>query len=392
MTTDVMRQDASRRNGSASARAANAAVGATGVDQLKNEFLASLNHEIRTPLSGIIGMADLLAETELTPEQREYVASTRSCAEHLLSILNATLEYAAIAAGTLLLDEYEFSVAEALEQAVAEHAQKARQKGLALVLFHDERLPVTVVGDARRFRQVVSHLIANAVKFTTQGHVHVHAVALGPDQITISIEDTGIGIDPGNLVLVFETFRQLESGLGRNYSGLGLGLALADKLTRLLGGAITAESAVGVGSTFTVTLPLRRPATMAETPSKADADRARNILVVDDDRVAQTVISHVLRRHCFRVTCASSGAEGLRLASMQKFDLILTDLQIPGMDGMETAVLLRGLPGYESAPILALTATDADQCRELCERCGMQGFLSKPVHPADLVAYVKRFL
>ena len=363
-----------------------------GLERLKTHFLASLNHEIRTPLSGIIGMTDLLFETELTPEQLEYVSSARTCAESLMELLNGTLEYAALVAGAMVLDEYEFSLAEALELAVAEHMVKARQKNLPLIFHYDDTLPVTVIGDARRIRQLISNLVANAVKFTHTGEVQVRAIRTGPDSMSVCIEDTGIGIAPEQLAMIFDSFRQLESGLSRSYPGLGLGLALAQKVVTMLGGEIEVSSTPGQGSSFTVRLPLHTPIVSLPETSTAVAASEFSILVVEDNRVAQAVISHVLRRDKFRVTCVGSGPEGLAAAAHGEFHLVLMDLQMPDMDGLETTAMMRQIPGYEVTPILALTANYSDQYRELCERRGMQGFLSKPVHPAELVAVVNRFL
>ena len=181
------------------------------VEHLKNQFLASLNHEIRTPLSGIIGMTDLLLETTLDGEQKEYVSATRICAESLLEILNATLEYSALASGSPVLDQYEFSLSEALEMAVAEHVTRARAKGLRLYLTYDESLPETMLGDARRLRQMISQLIANAVKFTNGGHIEVIGA---PDagQLKITVRDTGIGIAPEKMSVIFDSFDRWKAG------------------------------------------------------------------------------------------------------------------------------------------------------------------------------------
>jgi CheY-like chemotaxis protein len=364
-----------------------------GLDQLKTEFLASLNHEIRTPLSGIIGMTDLLLETELTADQQDYVASARVCAENLLELLNTALEYSALAAGTLMLDEYEFRLAEVLQLAVTENAVKAQQKGLSLEFFYDESLPPTVIGDPRRLRQMVSHLIANAVKFTPAGNVGVQAARNGDGELVVAVQDTGIGIERGKLSMIFESFRQIDSGLSRSYPGLGLGLSLSQKIAALQGGSISVESEPGMGSKFAVHLPLRSPAPVpCETHRVSGGTVAASILVVEDDRVSQTVISHVLRRDGFRVECAGSGAKAVSLAARERFDLILMDLQMPEMDGLQATALIRVLPEYGGTPIIALTANYSDQCREICQRHGMQGFISKPVLPAELLGYVKRFV
>jgi len=364
------------------------------VEHLKNQFLASLNHEIRTPLSGIIGMTDLLLETRLDAEQREYVSSARLCAESLLEILNATLEYSALASGIQVLDQYEFSLSEALEMAVAEYVTRAKAKGLKLYLTYSERLPETIVGDARRLRQMVSQLIANAVKFTNEGQIEVTATRTGDNELRVAVHDTGIGIEPGMLGVIFDSFRQADLGLARSHSGLGLGLALAQRIAVLFGGEITVESQVGIGSTFAVRVPLQLPAETPEPEPSPDGAEAPpwTVPLVEDNKVSQTVISHLLRRSNVGVHCADSGTDALQAAAALCFDLVLMDLQMPELDGLETATLLRKLPGYDKVPIVALTANYSDVYREMAKERGMQGFLSKPVQRAELLATIERLL
>ena len=231
--------------------------------EVQGQFLASLNHEIRTPLSGILGMTDLLLETPLTEDQREYVGATRVCAENLLEILNVTLEYSALSANTVLREETEFSLRDTLEGVLGEFAAKAEAKGLRLVRALDRSLPEMVVGDPLRLRQILWHLVANGVKFTREGQVEVAASAIaGLDRqvsVSLRVHDTGIGIAPDQLAEIFESFRQLETGLSRNHGGLGLGLAVAQKLVALLDGSISVDSELGKGSVFTVTLPFKLP-------------------------------------------------------------------------------------------------------------------------------------
>jgi CheY-like chemotaxis protein/anti-sigma regulatory factor (Ser/Thr protein kinase) len=365
------------------------------LSELKGQFLASLNHEIRTPLSGILGMSDLLLETPLTEEQREYVGATRLCAENLLEILNATLEFSALSANHLHLEEEEYPLRETLEGVVTQFSFKAESKGLRLRHNFDENLPEAVVGDALRLRQLVWHLVANAVKFTSEGEVEVSASARQTDraraEVTVRVRDTGIGIPATHLNAIFESFRQLETGLSRNYPGLGLGLAVAQKLASLLRGSISVESEPGHGSVFSVTLPLRLPPEV-HLPA-VDFKRVRGqILVVDDDSVAQTIASHVLRRHSYDVECVCNGPAAIDKVSHSKFDLILMDLQMPGMDGFQTAQHIRSVPNYAKTPIIAVTANCSSDYRDRCLSNGMQGFLPKPVQTRELVQTVERYL
>ncbi len=365
------------------------------LSEVKEQFLASLNHELRTPLSGILGMTDLLLETTLSEEQKEYVGSARVCAENLLEILNVTLEFSALSGNRIRLEETEFSLREMLEGVIAEFAFKAETKGLKLVSKFDESLPYAVLADALRLRQMLRHLVANAVKFTNQGDVEISACStpVEPDiaQIMIRIRDTGIGIAPNQLGSIFECFRQIETGLARNYPGLGLGLAVVQKLAVLLNASITVASDVGKGSIFTVSVPLRLAADPATRTPDVKTMRGR-VLVVEDNPIAQTIASHALRRQSFDVECAGNGAAAVEAAANGTFDLILMDLQMPGVDGFQATERIRTLPGYADVPIIALTANCSADYQERCVIYGMQGFLAKPVRTRQLVQTVERFL
>ncbi len=365
------------------------------LSELKGQFLASLNHEIRTPLSGILGMTDLLLETDLGEEQREYVDAARSCAENLLEMFNATLQFSALAANHIRLEESEFSPRETMQGLISEFAPKAEAKGLRLICGLDGSLPVTVSGDALRIRELLWHLISNAVKFTKQGEVEIRASAGATQEsvipVSVTVRDTGIGISPDHLKSVFDGFHQIETGLGRNYQGLGLGLAIAQKLAALLEASLTVESEPGQGSTFLVSMRLR--VTHETSPVENEVQKLRgNILVVDDNLVAQTIASHALRRQAFDVECAGDGAAAFEAASEQQFNLILMDLQMPGWDGFETTANIRTLPGYRDIPIIAVTANCSSDYRDRCLERGMQGFLAKPVRTKDLVAAVEHHL
>jgi CheY-like chemotaxis protein len=363
--------------------------------EVQGQFLASLNHEIRTPLSGILGMTDLLLETPLTEDQREYVGATRVCAENLLEILNVTLEYSALSANRVLLEETEFSLRDTLHGVLGEFAAKAEAKGLRLVGSLDGSLPEMVVGDPQRLRQILWHLVANGVKFTREGQVEVAASAVaGLDRLvklTLRVHDTGIGIAPDQLAAIFESFRQLETGLSRNHGGLGLGLAVAQKLIALLDGSITVDSELGKGSVFSVTLPFRLPTETSAGQVVVEKTRGR-VLVVDDNSIAQTIAAHALRRQSFEVECAGTGRLAFQAASKTRFDVILMDLQMPGWDGFETVEQIRQLPGYRDTPVIAVTANCSDDYRARTIRCGMQDFLAKPVRTRDLVQAVEKQL
>lgn len=360
------------------------------------EFLASLNHELRTPLSGILGMTDLLLETSLSEDQREYAGATRVCAENLLEILNVTLEYSALSANQVRLEEVEFSLRDTLQGVVNEFGAKAQVKGLRLTGAWDASLPEVAVGDPLRLRRILWHLVGNAVKFTREGEVDVRASAAGTSDprhimLTIEVRDTGIGIVPEQLNRIFESFRQIETGLSRSHGGLGLGLAVTQKLVELLDGAILVESELGRGSVFTVKVQFRVPAGVDARPVERRKSKGR-VLVIDDNNVAQTIASHALRRQSYEVECAGDGLEALDVASKSRFDVILMDLQMPGWDGFETAARIRQLVDYRETPIIAVTANCSDENRARCASCGMQDFLAKPVRTRDLVQTVEKYL
>ncbi len=364
-------------------------------DPVKGAFLASLNHEVRTPLSGIVGMLDLLAETNLDDDQKEYLSAAKLCTESLAELLNTSLEYAALEAGQISLDESEFILRETLEAVLTQHQPKAQMKRVRLFLNMDSSLPETMMGDGPRVRELISHLVSNAVKFTNSGSVEVR-VHLDTDtqRLIVAVRDTGVGIPAEKLDGIFDSFRQGEDGLSRAYPGLGLGLALTHRLVAVMGGKISVTSEVGRGSIFTVELPFRRSGD-PEPPREntiAEAADGPLILAVEDNPVGLRVLRHVLHRRNFRVVCATSGREAIAMAKQQHVDLILMDLQMPDINGLQAAAEIRKMPEYAEVPILALTANYSDQTREQCLAVGMQAFLSKPVDAHELWSTVSRYL
>lgn len=375
----------------------------TSLDPIKGAFLASLNHEVRTPLSGIVGMLDLLTETALDEDQREYLSAARLCTDSLTELLNATLEFSALEAGQTRLDETEFNLRETLETAVAQHAPKAELKNLRLSVTLAPELPETMVGDANRVRELLGYLIANAIKFTHQGSIEVKASLAGgeigshtvgerkAEELVLMVSDTGIGIPPDQLDRIFDSFRQGEDGLARTYPGLGLGLAVVHKLTEIMGGRIEVESELDSGSRFTLTLPLvRAPEAAADTAGSDSLSPL--ILAVDDNEVGLRVLRHILTRAGMRVVTAASGREAIEAAGAHRVSLVLMDLQMPEVSGLQAADAIRAMPRYATLPILALTANYSDQARQLCKRHGMRAFLTKPVNAKELRDTIARFL
>ncbi len=357
----------------------------TELERLKGTFLSNLSHELRTPLSGILGMVDLLLETKLDEEQQEYAAAARLCAEDLFHVVNATLEYSALVAGQLQLDETEFSLRAMLDSVVAQYTVRAQAKGLRLATHLDPALPETMLGDATRIEELLLHLVDNAIKFTSQGSVTA-ALDRDRDQLRVTVRDTGIGIPADQRARIFKSFEQGDTGLSRNYAGVGLGLALVSQLAALMNGGVELESEPGAGSTFTLRLPLKPG---AETHRQEEKDRPSEVrgprvLAVEDNPVGLMVLRHALKGRPVTVDTATDGLMALKAATEHQYDLILMDLQMPQMDGLQATAAIRELPGYQNIPILALTANYSDDVRLECQRYGMQGFLSKPVEPGEL--------
>lgn len=373
---------------------------------LKSKFLACLNHEIRTPLNGILGLTAVLLEDELKDEQRECAQSIKTCAESLFAVLHATLEYSALSAGKAVLDESEFRIEELFQSVIAEYVPKAKVKNLSLSFECESFLPETAIGDAIRIRQVFCHLLDNAIKFTPTGRVEVLIHTGGEQkagilQLHVEVRDSGIGIPPDRQEAIFEAFRQLDTGLARQFSGLGLGLALAQKMVQLLGGSMSIDSALGKGSTFAFVVPV-----LSATQKQAPKSEVRNaiaarvgsgsvqfprVLVVEDNQVAQRIVSSTLTKRNYRVVSALSGPEAIMHVTSGVFDLILMDLQMPGMDGIEAASRIRELENGKSIPVVAFTANATAEYREICRKAGFDGFLAKPVNTSELLSTVEQF-
>lgn len=371
-----------------------AAAAAPDLDRIKRQFLAALNHEIRTPLSGILGMTNLLEQSTLSTEQKEYVHLTKACAEELNQVLSSALEYTSMTAGEVHIDHSDFLLQESIEALTAHWLLRARQKGLQLRLRISDEVPEMAQGDELRFRKLLTHLLSNAVKFTESGEIELRVDAPphpeDPSQflLRVALSDTGIGIAPDQLQRIFACFEQLESGLGRRYPGLGLGLSLARGLTTQLGGELLVDSQPGKGSVFSFSIPMGysslEPSYLSPEPKR--------VLVVDDNEAARKVAAAYLKRGGYHATLASSGAEALELAAQFRFDLVLMDLQMPNMDGFDTTTQLRDIQGFERTPVVALTANAGDEYRLLCLSQGMQGYLPKPVESDTLLSTLRKLL
>lgn len=374
------------------------AAASISVEQMKRELLAGLNHELRTPLTGILGMLDLLSETTLDEEQQDYVASSRACAEALLESITNSIEFSSLNNGASPRSEFAFRPAEMLRSVVSAHELKARAKGLDIQLVMDRQLPEIAVADAHRIRQVLDILLSNALKFTVRGDIEVLASASPEGEVIrfmTSVRDSGPGISDERLPHLFSGTPPVGSASHCDpETGLRVGLPLAHQLAESLDGSLEVESTSVQGSVFTFSVPLSAaPVPVAKPGAVLPAGEAPpRILIVEDNSVAQRFLSTLLTRRGFNVTIAESGYIALDLLEKEAYDAILMDLQMPGIDGIETTRRLRELPNGAQVPVVACTANATWEVREACLAATMNDFLGKPVSSAELVSVLTRHL
>ena len=396
-------EQASREQHQAMAQLIQTREEAEKANNAKSDFLAMMSHELRTPMNGVLGMLQLLETTDMTEEQIEYAALASESTEHLLKVINDILDFSRIERSELELEHIPFNLAELIGACAQSFQHSAVQRGLALNLrIPEDMRGLQVQGDPTRIRQILVNLVGNALKFTEQGRVSIEAQWQSLDHellwFTCSVRDSGIGITSESLELMFNAFQQADSSISRRYGGTGLGLPIARTLAERMGGTLRAQSEEGLGSVFTLEIPLALykqalPTLVAPRALSADGQGAgRNVLLVEDNPVNQTVIEAMLRSLGFTVSVATDGAQAVRSAEGSEFDAILMDCRLPIIDGYEATRQIRSLPGRSAVPIIALTANALQGDRETCLSAGMNDYLAKPFKRNDLQQILQRWV
>ena len=358
----------------------------------RTQFLANMSHEIRTPMNGVLGLSRVLAEEPLTASQHSLAKTILDSGQSLLHILDDILDVSKMDAGALQIDPRPTAMAELATQVVSLMRSRAEEIGIRLELEVDSSVPDSLLVDGHRVRQVMTNLIGNAIKFTHEGYVRVE-LSHAADRLRVSVSDSGIGIDEQALPRLFESFEQAEAGTARRYGGTGLGLAICQRLCRLMGGSVAATSQLGVGSTFV--FDIEAPPTQVAADNGRERECIRHVplrvLVAEDTRVNQVVMRHFLSKLGAEAMIVNDGAAAVSAVAAEDFDVVLMDLQMPDIDGLEATRRIRRLPdARREVPVVALTASVMKEQRNACFEAGMTDVLTKPIELEVLSASLSR--
>ncbi len=385
-----------------------ARLAAEQANNAKSYFIANVSHEVRTPLNGVLGMISLAQEAQTETERKELLETARSSAEYLLQVINEILDFSKIEAGKLVIEFVEMDLVKLLNEVMGMFSTQAERKGLRLGLEIEPAVPAFVRGDCVRIRQVLINLLGNALKFTQTGSItlRVQSAAENRHEVTFSVQDTGIGIPTDRQDLIFEAFSQADASTTRRFGGTGLGLTISSRLVAAMSGKLNVASEPGRGSIFSFTLPLLEVVgktannemsgavdNVRTLPAPGDNNRRLDILLVEDNPVNQKLGQKLLERAGHMVTLASNGREGVERSAEHAYDVILMDLQMPEMDGLEATSLIRERDkklGVHT-PIVALTAHALPEHEVSCRAAGMNGYLTKPLNKEKLYEQLSQF-
>ena len=371
--------------------------------KMKSEFLANMSHEIRTPLNAIIGMAHLsLRDGDLSAKQHTYLEKIHLAARSLLGIINDILDISKVEAGMLSIEHIPFNMKDTVENILVVHQENAQEKGIALSLDYSAAAPIFLVGDPLRLGQILNNLLGNAIKFTQEGSVTVRCWGEASEDgntavMRVSVTDTGIGMSQAVLDMLFQPFTQADASISRRFGGTGLGLAISKRIIELMEGDIWVESKEGQGSTFSFFMKLpfaeqeldnQDVSSLAAAFENLDL-KTRRILVAEDNLINQFVLQEMLEPTGVQIVLANNGQEALDAVQAESFDLVLMDMQMPVMGGIEATVRIRELPAAHSLPIIAVTANAMEEDKDKGLAIGMNAYLTKPIDPAELLRVLR---
>ncbi|CCH48309.1 response regulator [Pseudodesulfovibrio piezophilus] len=372
-----------------------ARISAEAANRAKDEFLANISHEVRTPLNGVMGMLQLLNDTQLDKEQLSFLSTALQSSKNLMRVLNDLLDFIKIGAGKLELLEEVFDLEDLITQSINLFQLQAKEKGLSMTYHIDTNVLGTYTGDVGRLRQVIFNLLGNAIKFTPSGSIKIEVYGLQSKEeekarLFFAIEDTGVGIPDDKIEYIFDAFTQVDGSLSREYQGTGLGLPIVQKLVNLMEGTCVLESEVGVGTTLLFCVQLKRGGTLLPlyTVKKHQSVSASlRILLVEDEKVNRLMAHRILEKMGHSVECAENGFQCLEKLSESAFDVVLMDIQMPGLDGLGATRAIRTDPNYahcNTIPIIALSAHAAENDRQTALRAGVDVYLVKPFDKDEL--------